>query len=218
MKARIKNVFKRKITLGFSGNRGFTLIELLVVIGIIGLLASIVLVALNDSRKKARDTRRIADIKQIQKGLELYISNHGSLPTAYTYNRSNSSPGWWDGWWDLSTNPGISATNTFMSFLVTDGIMSKVPVDPLNTPAGANGNPYAPGYYYVYYNVDTGTYNYQGGSCSPGTRTYFLAIKSLETDSVAPSTKFSSPNCACLWQNSPSFFDASYSWLTCGSY
>jgi prepilin-type N-terminal cleavage/methylation domain-containing protein len=52
---------------------GFTLIELLVVIAIIGILASIVLASLNTARKKSRDARRVADIKQIQLALELYF-------------------------------------------------------------------------------------------------------------------------------------------------
>ncbi len=52
---------------------GFTLIELLVVIAIIGVLASIVLASLNTARRKARDARRITDLKQIQLALELFF-------------------------------------------------------------------------------------------------------------------------------------------------
>ena len=66
-----------------SEKRGFTLIELLVVIAIIGLLASIVLASLNSARKKSRDARRIADLKQLQNALELYSNdNSGNYPNS----------------------------------------------------------------------------------------------------------------------------------------
>ena len=64
-----------------SKSRGFTLIELLVVIAIIGLLSSIVLASLNGARKKGRDARRIADLKQLQVAMELYYS--GQATPAY---------------------------------------------------------------------------------------------------------------------------------------
>jgi len=67
-------MFKRK-------NKGFTLIELLVVIAIIGVLASVVLASLNSARKKSRDARRVADIKQIQLALEMYFDSTQSYPT-----------------------------------------------------------------------------------------------------------------------------------------
>jgi len=60
--------------------KGFTLIELLVVVAIIGLLATLSIVALNTARAKARDARRVADIKQIQTALELYYNDQGVYP------------------------------------------------------------------------------------------------------------------------------------------
>jgi len=61
---------------------GFTLIELLVVIAVIGLLSSIVLVSLQGARAKARDAKRISDIKQIQLALELFYNEYGHYPPA----------------------------------------------------------------------------------------------------------------------------------------
>ena len=60
--------------------KGFTLIELLVVIAIIGLLSTLAVVALNSARQKARDAKRVADVKQIQTALELYFNSSSGYP------------------------------------------------------------------------------------------------------------------------------------------
>ncbi len=55
-------------------NKGFTLVELLVVIAVIGILATLAVIALQQARSRTRDSKRVADIKQIQTTLELFFN------------------------------------------------------------------------------------------------------------------------------------------------
>ncbi len=91
-------VYNMVFTLYRKSVGGFTLIELLVVIAIIGVLASVVLAALNDARVTARDSASIQQAKQLMVALEMYRNDHnGVYPcanvscTANTMAEINSS-------------------------------------------------------------------------------------------------------------------------------
>ena len=95
--------------------RGFTLIELLVVIAIIGILSAVVITSLNSARQKARDARRISELREITKALEMYANDHGAYPSGGYDSRDGLGGDW----------------ATFSAFL-SPAYMSTVPVDPTN--------------------------------------------------------------------------------------
>jgi len=59
-------------------NKGFTLIELLVVIAIIGVLSSIVLSSLNNSRVRANDTKIKTQLSGVRTAAELYFNDNNN--------------------------------------------------------------------------------------------------------------------------------------------
>ena len=127
--------------------KGFTLIELLVVIAIIALLSTLSVVALNSARVKARDARRVSDIKQIRTALDMYFDN--TAP-------NNAYPA-------APTGGGVLGSSTVSGCLISTGwvadgapctgtvFMQKVPGDPLASGSyvyalGGNGSTYTISY------------------------------------------------------------------------
>lgn len=125
---------------------GFTLIELLVVIAVIGILASVIMVSLNSARAKARDVRRMADLGEIRKAIELYYDDRGYYPA--------SDCGWDCNGYRYSTDP--IAWGALAADLAP--YISKLSVDPINNIS----QPWSPGSYsYAYGNVGRATQRVQ---------------------------------------------------------
>lgn len=98
--------------------KGFTLIELLVVIAIIGLLSTLAVVALGSVREKGRDTKRVADLKQMSTALELYYTENSAYPEAAVAITLGG------------TNTACLNASGFAVTGCTDPFMAVVPSDP----------------------------------------------------------------------------------------
>lgn len=92
-------------------SRAFTIVELLVVVIVIGILASVTIVAYNGAQERAEFARAKTDMKHINDALIIYKSQNGSYPT--TTNGGTGS-----GWIYQHPTPGGAANTSFLSELV----------------------------------------------------------------------------------------------------
>lgn len=139
---------------------------MLVVIAIIGLLASVIMVSLSSARSRARDTKRIADIEQLSKALEIYYSLNGSYPLSGGASSPNSS-------WSTSNDSSWTTLETTLS-----NALAKMPRDPMNT----SGWPAQDGSYAYSY------FSRNNGGCVAGQ--YYLIVYRLENPSMKTSPGF----------------------------
>ena len=75
-----------------KSQKGFTLIEILVVIGILAILFTIALVAINPQRQfqQANDTKRRSDVNTLLNAITQYAAdNAGTLPAGITASAQN---------------------------------------------------------------------------------------------------------------------------------
>lgn len=113
---------------------GFTLIELLVVIAIIGLISSILTVSFSVARMRGRDARRMADIRQMNSAIQMYIQENDHAPYVGTYNCNPKNA-------DDNECYSISATepSKWMQLQVDlSPFMPKLPVDPCGEQCNQN--------------------------------------------------------------------------------
>ena len=112
-KKQISNPVRDKSLNGANGinKKGFTILELLISIAIIAVLSSIIMVSMTGIKKQTRDTRRMSDINEIQKALNLYFTTTNRFPI-------------------FTSETIITGTDAFSTLLEQGGHITQVPTDP----------------------------------------------------------------------------------------
>ena len=161
----------------------FTLVELLVVIAIICILSTLSVIVFNNARAKARDSRRLSDVKQIGMALELYYDDKGRYPPPPTPTGTPIT--------------GLCLSNSgFTSTCGTIAYLQKIPSDPL------------PNIHYTYSYLNSGEsyrlgFNLEQGSSDWPAGTLAMGPNGISQDLLAASgIDWRDPN---NWKNVPGY-------------
>jgi prepilin-type N-terminal cleavage/methylation domain-containing protein len=120
---------------------GYTMVEIIVVMSIVGFIISAVWYSLDYSRKLARDTKRVADLSQIQKAIETFRNENGRWPGLNSdgsiiisgSDSINNGEGECVGDQDSAgiDKPGITPCWTFKKFeFIIKNFIQNIPADP----------------------------------------------------------------------------------------
>jgi hypothetical protein len=152
-------------------------------------------VAINDALQRARDARRLSDMRQIVNALQIYFIQNGRFSEPTSVYGECEGP---CGCWDTSTVDNDLDGRPFIEPLIDAGIMRTVPGDPIGT-GTCSGFTY---HYFCYSAGDNG--------CDPTRGNFYvLEVNDMET-SGRPHPQ--SPGWSCSgrnWQNE-------YDWVTGG--
>jgi len=113
--------------MSFKNKSGFTLLEILLVIGIIGILAAIVIIAINPGRSlaKSRDLQRKVGITEINKALSQYYIDNNQYPSTITSSlQSICNTG------ANSTSSGLCVNGEVDLSMLVPTYLPAIPVDP----------------------------------------------------------------------------------------
>jgi type II secretory pathway pseudopilin PulG len=96
----------------------------MVIVAIVVILSTIVMVGIQEGRKKARDTQRLSDLQQIQLALRMYKDENGKYPSNGCGNASTT----WTGATFTSVTPPSTPCTQYIAGL--GDFLNPLPKDP----------------------------------------------------------------------------------------